>query len=71
MDIEKMSYEESMEKLEEIVKSLESQELTLESPVEKFKLGMDLYEHSINLLNKAETEVKILLDGQEVDFMEV
>ncbi len=71
MDIEKMSYEESMEKLEEIVKSLESQELTLESSVEKFKLGMDLYEHSINLLNKAETEVKILLDGQEVDFMEV
>lgn len=71
MDIEKMSYEESMEKLEEIVKSLESQELTLESSVEKFKLGMDFYEHSINLLNKAETEVKILLDGQEVDFMEV
>lgn len=62
MDISKMSYEEALTRLEDLLKELEDEDCPLEDSINKFKEGMQLYNHCNNLLKKAEGEVKIILD---------
>ncbi|MGM0395587.1 MAG: exodeoxyribonuclease VII small subunit [Bacillota bacterium] len=74
MDIEKLSYEEGMKLLEELLDELENEELTLDETIRKFKDAMKVYENCNKILTKAEGEVKMLLDKgdstEEVDFPE-
>ena len=61
MKIDNLSYEETLKELEEIIKELEDGESTLEANINKFKKGIDLYNHCNDLLTKVEGEVKIVL----------
>jgi exodeoxyribonuclease VII small subunit len=62
---EKLSFEDSMEKLEKIVEELENGDLKLEELVNKYKEGMELSTHCNELLEKAEKSITILLkDGE-------
>ncbi len=68
-----LNYEESMEKLKEIIEKLENDEISLEESMKNFKEGMDLYKHCNSLLNKAEGEVTMILDKgsesvEEIEF---
>ena len=65
MKINKLSYEETLIELEKILKELEADECTLNDSVDKFKQGIALYNHCNELLNKAEGEVKIVLEDSE------
>lgn len=65
MKINKLSYEETLTELEKILKELEADECTLNDSVDKFKQGIALYNHCNELLNKAEGEVKIVLEDSE------
>lgn len=65
MKIEKMSYEEAIDKLEKIIQELENDNLSLKDSMEKFKNGIALYNHCNEILNKAEGEIKILLKDDD------
>ena len=67
----KLSYEEAVDQLEDIVESLERDKASLEESVEMFKKGVDLYKYCNSLLSKAEGEVKILLEDSNESIMEV
>ncbi|NMB08314.1 MAG: exodeoxyribonuclease VII small subunit [Tissierellia bacterium] len=56
-----LSYEEAVKELEQILKDLESGELSLKDSLDKFKRGVDLYNYCNEILKHIEGEVKILL----------
>ena len=60
MKIDKMSFEESIKKLEEIVKELEDENISLEESMEKFELGIKLSSNCLKKLNEAEGKIEEL-----------
>lgn len=71
MEISKLSYEDAVKELEDIISYLEKEDYSLDEAMEKFKSGIDLYKHCNKLLSKAEGEIKILLDDKEQVFEEL
>ena len=57
-DIAKLSFEQALEKLEEIVRQLESGESALEQALEAYELGASLKLHCESKLNQAQTRVE-------------
>ena len=72
--MEKLNFEDSMKKLEDITKELENGELDLNSSMEKFEEGIKLSKECNKILENAEKKITILLqkDGkiEEEDFMQ-
>jgi exodeoxyribonuclease VII small subunit len=60
MKIEKMSFEESIKKLEEIIKELEDENISLEESMEKFEMGIKLSSNCLKKLNEAEGKIEEL-----------
>jgi len=60
MKIEKMSFEESITKLEEIVKELEDENISLEESMKKFEMGIKLSSNCLKRLNEAEGKIEEL-----------
>ena len=60
----KLSYEEAIEELEQILKDLEEGDLPLKVSMEKFKRGVELYNYCNNILIDIEGEVKVLLKDE-------
>ena len=52
MDINKMSYEEAISKLETLIEELENEECPLEDSISKFRKGIHLYNHCNSILKK-------------------
>ena len=71
MEINKLSYEEAIAKLEELLLDLENESCTLRDSLNKFKEGMDLYNHCSDILKKAEGEVKVLLGDDKDTLVEI
>lgn len=71
MEEKRLSYEEALKQLEDIVEKLEKDKSSLNESVEMFKKGVELYEYCNNLLSHAEGEVKILLDNSKDSLVEV
>lgn len=65
MKIDKMSFEESIKKLEEIVKELEDENISLEESMEKFELGIKLSSNCLKKLNEAEGKIEELTRSEE------
>ena len=65
---DKNVYEESVKRLEEIVKTLESGSCPLEESIKLFEEGASLVKKAEKLLEEAEHKVKILVNGTEQDF---
>lgn len=68
--MENLSFEESLEKLEEIVNKLESGDVPLDDAIDEFNNAMQLVKICENKLSKAEESIaKIVQDnGQIGDF---
>ena len=69
----KLKFEDSMQKLEEIVILLERGDLTLEDALAKYESGIKIYKQCVSLLEGIEKKIQILTktdDGkmQEKDF---
>lgn len=62
------SYEKYKEKLEENISKLESEEISLDEALDSFKESIELYQKLEKILNQAEKEVKVLVDGLEKTF---
>ncbi|MFT4993396.1 MAG: exodeoxyribonuclease VII small subunit [Paraglaciecola sp.] len=58
---ENLSFEQSMQALETIVKQMEQGELPLEEALQSFERGIQLARHSQQKLKQAEQKVEILM----------
>ena len=68
---EKVTFEQDMKNLEEIVKKLEQGDIPLEEAVEKFKQGIDLSKKLHNtLLQAEETLTKVIDDNGDEQLFE-
>lgn len=63
--IEELSYEEALQELEELVKTLESGEDDLQTTLLYFERGQKLASYCISLLDDAESKVDQLMKGQD------
>ena len=65
MEVDKLSFEDSISKLEEIVKDLENENITLEESMEKFELGIKLSSNCLRKLNEAEEKIEELTRSED------
>ena len=77
MNTDKLSFEEAMSKLEEVVKDLEDESISLDSAMEKFETGVKLSELCLKKLNEAEKKIEELtrtesgqLEVKDIDLKE-
>lgn len=68
MDVNKLSYEDAIKELENIISFLEKEDYSLSDAMDKFKSGVEIYKHCNTVLSKAEGEIKILLGDEETTF---
>ena len=66
----KISFEDSIDKLEDIVKELESGDLSLEEAIKKFESGMKYSTYCNDLLDKTEKKISILLEDSNGNIKE-
>ncbi len=62
---ETVSLETGLQHLETIVKMLEQKDLPLEKALSLFKEGVGLVQHCSNVLNQAEKQMEVLLEGPD------
>lgn len=68
----KKTFEDSIQKLEDLVENLESGDLTLDESIKKFEEGIKLYKSCKDLLSESEKKIKVLTDSlKEEDFPEL
>ena len=77
MNTDKLSFEEAMSKLEEVVKDLEDESISLDSAMEKFEAGVRLSDLCLKKLNEAEKKIEELtrtesgqLEVKDIDLKE-
>lgn len=64
-------FESSLKELEQIVKQLESGDISLDDSLKKFEKGIALYKECRQTLLSAEKKIKILSDNlKEIDYQE-
>ena len=68
MATKKMTFEQALSRLEEIVSQLESGEITLDQSIKAFEEGQKLVQFCLQKLNEAETKVKKLTTDSEGNF---
>ena len=68
--MENLTFEESLEKLEEIVNKLENGDIPLDDAIEEFKKAMDLVKICNDKLNTAEESIAKIVqeNGEIIDF---
>lgn len=59
-----------MAQLEEIVRELESGDLTLESAMKKFEEGMKLSKYCSRILDETEKKIRVLMSDEEGNVIE-
>lgn len=62
------SYESMMDRLEEIVSSMDGEKLCLEEAMKNYEEGIKLCNKLYKTLNEAEGRIKILTENGEKDF---
>ena len=62
---EPVSLETGLQNLEKIVKTLEQKDLPLEKALSLFKDGVGLVQYCSNVLNQAEKQMELLLEGPD------
>lgn len=63
--LEELSYEEALQELEDLVKTLEGGEKDLQTTLLYFERGQQLASYCISLLDEAESKVEQLMKGDD------
>lgn len=58
LNVESLNYEDAYSRLEEVVRALEEEDLTVEQAVELYEAGMQLVKHCNARLDQAELRVR-------------
>jgi exodeoxyribonuclease VII small subunit len=66
--VESLNYEGALQELEDIVAALEAGNQTLEGSLKLFGRGNELAAYCANLLNRAELQVKQIVDEKLIPF---
>jgi len=61
----KMSFEQALERIEEIVSEIEDGRVPLEESIDKYAEGIKLIEHCRTVLGNAEKKIQLLTKGQD------
>ena len=71
-DEKNLSFEDQMQKLEEIVKQLENGNLSLQESIDRFKEGVELSKEMVQTLSEAQKSIASIIDenGNLKDFTE-
>lgn len=64
----KPTFEESLSRLEAIVKKLDNPQTLLDESIELFEEGVGLVKSCNGMLDEVERRIKIISDGKEVEF---
>lgn len=64
-NIQVQDFETGINRLEQIVNSLELKEISLESALVLFREGIELVQYCTGLLDKAEQQMELLLEGPD------
>lgn len=67
--VEKLTYEQAMAEMEEIIAKMEGEDLVLEEALALFERGQALAKHCAELLSLAELKVR-QLTGREIDALQ-
>jgi exodeoxyribonuclease VII small subunit len=59
--------DKSLSELEKIVQELEKGEINLQTSLEKFERGVELYQNCRKILDVAEKKIQVLNDGLKLD----
>jgi len=70
MSKKKISYEDAILELEDIVKKLEYGELTIEESLNAFQKGIELSKYCNNKLDEMEKKISILLENEKGEIVE-
>ena len=70
MEEQTLKYEEAIKRLESIVRLLDEGEVSLDESMTLFKEGLSMVQICRAQLDKAEGEIKILLNGEFTDISE-
>jgi exodeoxyribonuclease VII small subunit len=62
---QKMSFEQALQRIEEIVSEIEDGSVPLEESIDKYAEGTKLIEHCRTVLGKAEKKIQLLTEAQE------
>jgi len=65
MSQKKMSFEENMQRLEQIVRAMERGDVPLEESLKLFREGTELVQNCGKLLDEAELQVKKIVTGAD------
>ena len=65
MKIDGLDFEEALQKLEDVVKQLEDENISLEDSMQKFELGIKLSSHCLKKLNEAEQKIEELTRSED------
>lgn len=68
--MKEQTFEESMNELEQVVKDLESGELSLDESIKKFEDGMKLSKYCSSLLEDAEKKISLLIEKENGEVVE-
>ncbi|MCP4376156.1 MAG: exodeoxyribonuclease VII small subunit [bacterium] len=60
----KMSFEQALQRIEEIVSEIEDGSVPLEESIDKYAEGTKLIEHCRTVLGKAEKKIQLLTEAQ-------
>lgn len=66
----KQTFEKAMGQLEDIVRELESGDLTLENAMKKFEEGMKLSKYCSRLLDETEKKITLLMADEDGNIQE-
>jgi len=67
MGKKKMSFEQAIERIEEIVSEIEEGSVPLEESIDKYAEGIKLIEHCRTVLGRAEQKIQLLTKSQGQD----
>lgn len=65
-----LTFEEAIQKLENIVNELETGKLTLDESVKKFEEGIKLSKHCNEMLESAEKQITVLIENSDGEMEE-
>ncbi len=69
--IEEMTFEESLQELEEINDKLERNRVSLEETIQLYERGMELIDYCSKKLEEAEGEIKKIMEKNGEEILEV
>lgn len=70
MGRKKETYEGLMDRVEDIINQMESDEISLENSMKNYEEGIKICNKMYKTLNEAESKIKILTQQGEKDFLE-